>query len=332
MSKGNCTLIQLNYLMVTFFLELYHHNFKLLTGLPPQDVYWFTNGIAGARKEVPLSEMSSQVSRLSVPSSIDQVQMSGNSYWIKILLCFSAKRSASLILKLDDEPAPRTSTPTPGLIPHSPPPAPPSVTSKDSTTTPPTSLGVIHGLRVVTMAWIILGHTYGLVNPQIHSEWNHSPALTLSSILILFDLLIFNGLQLFSGWYEPFPGQVFSASKLYTDPIFQPLLNATLSVDTFFFISGLLTIYVSYSRVKTKKSLPFFSLIGMRYIRLTPSYASVIAFSIVFPLMSSGPIWRESVNPIAASCYHSWWTNLLYINNFVSTDKLVSLIILLISW
>lgn len=139
-------------------------NFSLsLTGLPPQDVYWFTNGVA--RKEVPLSEVSSQVSRSPAPS-IDQVQIGGNSYWIKILLCFSAKRSASLILKLDDEPR----TPTPCLLSHSSPPAPPSVTSKDSATTPPRSLGVIHGLRVVTMAWIILGHTYGLVNPQIHSK------------------------------------------------------------------------------------------------------------------------------------------------------------------
>lgn len=157
-SKGNCTLIQFN-------IEDLLINFFPWSGLPLQDVYWFTtNGIGGARKEVPLSEVSSQVSRSSA-SSIDQDKTSANSYWIKVLLCFSAKRSASLILKLDDEPTLRT--PAPCLPSHS---SPPSVTSKDSTTTPPRSLGVIHGLRVVTMAWIILGHTYGLVNPQIHSE------------------------------------------------------------------------------------------------------------------------------------------------------------------
>lgn len=119
-----------------------------------------------------------------------------------------------------------------------------------------------------------------------------------------------------------FPGQVFSASDLYTDPMFQPLLNATLSVDTFFFISGLLTVYVSWSRIVRTKSLPFLTFVSMRYMRLTPSYAAIIAFSLVFPLLSSGPIWRESVQPVASTCYQSWWTNLLYINNFFQTDKL----------
>lgn len=61
----------------------------------------------------------------------------------------------------------------------------------------------------------------------------------------------------------------------------------------------------------------------MRYFRLTPAYAAVIALAFVFPLLSSGPLWHETVDAVAEPCYESWWTNLLYVNNFVKTEKLV---------
>ena len=147
------------------------------------------------------------------------------------------------------------------------------------------SLGVIHGLRVLTMAWIIMGHTYGLINPSIHSN-------------------------------------AFSAEDMYTKFLYQGLLNATLSVDTFFFISGLLTVYVSWTKVSKLSSIPVVKFTLLRYMRLTPAYAASIGLAFVFPLMSSGPLWRETVDPITSTCYESWWTNLLYINNFVKTDKL----------
>ena len=114
------------------------------------------------------------------------------------------------------------------------------------------------------------------------------------------------------------------AKDLYTSFAFQGLLNATLSVDTFFFISGLLTVYTLWKRFEKKKemlSLP--TLMLMRYIRLTPAYAAVIALAFVFPLFSSGPLWRETVDAVAQPCYQSWWTNLLYLNNFVKTESLV---------
>lgn len=73
-----------------------------------------------------------------------------------------------------------------------------------------------------------------------------------------------------------------------------------------------------------EKSVPWLKMTCLRYFRLTPAYAAVIALALVFPLFSSGPLWRETVDAVAQPCYQSWWTNLLYINNFVKTDKLVS--------
>lgn len=132
---------------------------------------------------------------------------------------------------------------------------------------------------------------------------------------------------------------------MYTNFLYQGLLNATLSVDTFFFISGLLTIYVFFKKLpslspkykskstssSSSSSSPKFGLFSaftltlIRYLRLTPPYAVTIAIAFVFPLISNGPLWRETTEPIVNSCYTSWWTNLFYINNFHMTDKLVSI-------
>lgn len=65
-----------------------------------------------------------------------------------------------------------------------------------------------------------------------------------------------------------------------------------------------------------------FSWLLMRYLRLTPTYATIIGVSILMPSLSSGPFWLESVNPMGASCRQNWWLNLLYVNNFVNTDRL----------
>ncbi|RWS22623.1 uncharacterized protein B4U80_08224, partial [Leptotrombidium deliense] len=52
----------------------------------------------------------------------------------------------------------------------------------------------------------------------------------------------------------------------------------------------------------------------LRYLRLTPAYVAVIGFAFLFPLLGSGPLWSETVNPVVNACYESWWTNILYIN------------------
>ena len=38
---------------------------------------------------------------------------------------------------------------------------------------------------------------------------------------------------------------------------------------------------------------------------------------------STGPYWTEN-EVIFDDCKESWWTNLLYVNNFVKLDKMVS--------
>lgn len=62
--------------------------------------------------------------------------------------------------------------------------------------------------------------------------------------------------------------------------------------------------------------------LAMRYLRLTPSYAAIIGLSILMPALGSGPFWQETVGQMGPVCRQGWWLNLLYLNNFIDTDRL----------
>lgn len=62
--------------------------------------------------------------------------------------------------------------------------------------------------------------------------------------------------------------------------------------------------------------------ICMRYLRLTPAYATIIGATILLPALGSGPFWTETIEPLANQCRSNWWLNLVYLNNFYETDKL----------
>lgn len=54
-------------------------------------------------------------------------------------------------------------------------------------------------------------------------------------------------------------------------------------------------------------------------------YAIVIAFyCTMFLKIGTGPLWDEKVGAEVERCRESWWTNVLYINNYVEPQKLVS--------
>uniref|UniRef100_A0AAG5DK72 Acyltransferase 3 domain-containing protein n=1 Tax=Anopheles atroparvus TaxID=41427 RepID=A0AAG5DK72_ANOAO len=62
--------------------------------------------------------------------------------------------------------------------------------------------------------------------------------------------------------------------------------------------------------------------IVIRYIRLTPVYAFVMLFHATWlSKLQVGPLWRWGSETEQAYCRRNWWTNLLYINNYVRADQ-----------
>ncbi|XP_021697471.1 nose resistant to fluoxetine protein 6 [Aedes aegypti] len=96
--------------------------------------------------------------------------------------------------------------------------------------------------------------------------------------------------------------------------------------QTFLAISGfLLTVLVmKYAEKRQSKPGILFLLKATiyRYIRLTPVYAFVILLHATWLFrMQDGPRWKLGVETERAFCRRNWWTNLLYVNNYVHADQ-----------
>lgn len=141
------------------------------------------------------------------------------------------------------------------------------------------SIPCLHGIRVLSMLWVILGHTFsmpamiGTLNPETGINW-------LKRYGFLF------------------------------------VSNAFFSVDTFFFLSGLLVTYLTLKLMKKEQGkIPWHWFYFHRYWRLSPVLAITMLFYVcVTPYFGHGP-YAQSLG-VRELCPKYWWTNLLYINNF----------------
>lgn len=149
------------------------------------------------------------------------------------------------------------------------------------TTIKPGAITSINGVRVLSMWWVILGHVFiwQLIGGNVSNL-----AVAIPNLLTRFS--------------------------------FQAIANAFFSVDSFFFLSGLLVSYLSFRQMdRAKGRLPLFKFYFHRFWRLTPTYMFVLLFyAKMTGFLGEGPLWyQEQRNP---ACDKYWWTNLLYINNF----------------
>ncbi|KAF2898405.1 hypothetical protein ILUMI_07770 [Ignelater luminosus] len=145
-------------------------------------------------------------------------------------------------------------------------------------------ISCLHGIRVISMMWVIFGHRYAIsstmpiVNPASMLEW----FLNKENMIVL---------------------------------------GGTVSVDTFFLLGGLL---VSYGfLVATSKGFKFniFIYYFHRFLRLTPLLAIlVLIHATVLKHLGTGPLWNYFITGLSRSCETYWWSTLLYIQNYVNPD------------
>lgn len=62
-----------------------------------------------------------------------------------------------------------------------------------------------------------------------------------------------------------------------------------------------------------------------RYIRLTPILGITILFVLsVAKYFGLGPFWNIFFENINSNCNKWWWTSILYVQNYVNPDEIVS--------
>ncbi|KAG5894539.1 hypothetical protein JTB14_026827 [Gonioctena quinquepunctata] len=147
------------------------------------------------------------------------------------------------------------------------------------------SLSILYGMRVFCICMIIMDHRFG----------TH-----LASGIMNFNLV--------EEYYRSTLGTLFFHGDVF--------------VDSFFILSGLLVTYTLLSSYD-KRILNPGLIVFMRYVRLTPLYAIVIFYyATLFKYTGSGPMWKTIIVPEVEDCRENWWTNLLYISNYIKVDHM----------
>lgn len=60
--------------------------------------------------------------------------------------------------------------------------------------------------------------------------------------------------------------------------------------------------------------------------RLTPTMLIVLAFHSTWLVhLTRGPFWDQTVGEEYRRCRRNWWTNMLYVNNFINKEKMVKI-------
>ncbi|XP_028401905.1 nose resistant to fluoxetine protein 6-like [Dendronephthya gigantea] len=145
-------------------------------------------------------------------------------------------------------------------------------------------LTYLHGIRVISMFWIIGLHAFNeLFSLPIENEED------ANNIIRRFTFMIF--------------------------------ANGAFGVDTFFFLSGLLVMYVNIKKQERNPGRTnWFKYYFHRFWRLTPTYMFfLLLVAKLLPFFGAGPIWF-SLLPKSSACSRNWWVNLLYINNLDKLD------------
>ncbi|KAL5284197.1 hypothetical protein ACFFRR_006461 [Megaselia abdita] len=147
------------------------------------------------------------------------------------------------------------------------------------------NIDCLNGIRVISMIWVIYGHAIMMNTSAPQINW--------------FDLV---------RWTRTF-------FSMFTQ-------NAYISVDSFFFMSGLLLAWIGMKeieKVKGKLNVPLMYL--HRYLRLTPMVAFVMLFVLsLLKFFGNGPRFDECIEGAAFGCAKNWWMNLLYIQNYATFD------------
>lgn len=141
----------------------------------------------------------------------------------------------------------------------------------------------IHGIRFLSLTWVILGHTY------------------ISAVSII--------------------GNKLDVLKDMDTFAFQMLLQAPFSVDSFFLLSGFLVTYLFLKQVSKKNGkISWLYYYIHRIWRLTPSYIiAVFFYMLIFKYLGSGPFWNDANCDASRS---TWWKYFLYIHNFIPIHQM----------
>ena len=154
----------------------------------------------------------------------------------------------------------------------------------------PGSTDCLNGMRVLSMVWIILGHTMMMPTP-----------------INGFD----NPEDLVARWG--------ARGSMW----FQLVIGGEIAVDSFFYLSGFLIAYLGVKDLEKRGgNIPVLGMIVHRYVRITPAFAATLVFySEIVSRVGNGPFFIRFQRSVFRRCDKLWWSELLYLHNFIPFDS-----------
>ena len=97
--------------------------------------------------------------------------------------------------------------------------------------------------------------------------------------------------------------------------------TAFFAVDVFFWLGGFLMGYLTLSVFERRRgkigAIGWILMYAHRFLRILPVYMFMMMIYVwLVPPLSEGPLWYQS-RDIANGCDEYWWTNFLFLNNFL---------------
>ena len=174
-----------------------------------------------------------------------------------------------------------------------------------------------HTSKQVTIKDFVLSFSlYNTVPKLVSTKQSTSTIKGLNAIKILFNfLIVINHLFFFTVFTLPFSSQ---NSPQYLDAafsrfIFQPILNITFPVDTFFLASATLSAFLTFKDMEKYKKFRCVYFYLKRIFRLSPMYFifTFIAYKLSVHF-GQGPVWFSLDYH---TCVDTWWYNMFYLTN-----------------
>ncbi|CRK90553.1 CLUMA_CG004257, isoform A, partial [Clunio marinus] len=146
----------------------------------------------------------------------------------------------------------------------------------------------LHGLRSISMLWIVIVHTYMITYWLL-------PAINTHAII---------------DWLGNISSMI--------------VLSGGIGVDTFFLLSALLMTLSVFRELDRTNKINVPVLFTKRFFRITVPFAAAILFTVAFLYhISNGPLWNLITETSAIGfCREWWWSSLLYVANYVNPGKL----------
>lgn len=149
---------------------------------------------------------------------------------------------------------------------------------------------------------------------------------SMNAIKTIVMFLITNGHVLWFVLSMPMKNPIFVEQNYHNLPA-MIMINGENLPNTFFVFSGFLLCVLSYpmlqdERHNTKKF--FIKAVIYRYVRLMPLMTLFLMLDSTWLYrLGSGPFWDRINFSERQFCRKNWWTNLFFLNNYISDDEKV---------